>query len=225
MANVSLLTMLAIKLRFSILNLGTHVKKVKVQVYSLISSISSDIYILLPSHWTCLFVCHLNSTESMQSCSHFGALNLSYTLPSLSYHVLFFTWVKWSIWRLSALLKDKTSKKYVPILRGEKHDIFLKILHQAGSETSRQTVTLTNLSALTIAPCPSLCVYVILQLKKSQKAYKRIYDIMIYQWRIQKGWGLGGGGVMTITFRIPSYPKIGFSKPSIWSAIFCRVEP
>ena len=42
------------------------------------------LYNLLPGHWTCSFVCHFNSTESIQSCSHFGALNLSYTLPYVS---------------------------------------------------------------------------------------------------------------------------------------------
>ena len=36
----------------------------------------------------------------------------------------------------------------VPILRGGKHDIFLKILHQAVFETARQAVTLAKLLAL-----------------------------------------------------------------------------
>ena len=60
---------------------------------------------------TCSFVCHLNSTESIQSCSHFGA---SYTLPSLSYQVLIFTWVKWT-----DLPKDTTSKQCPNIERRE----------------------------------------------------------------------------------------------------------
>ena len=55
------------------------------------------LYILPPGHWTCSFVCHSNSPGIIQSCSRFGALNLSYTLPSLSYQVLILTWVKWSI--------------------------------------------------------------------------------------------------------------------------------
>ena len=46
----------------------------------------------------------------------------------------------------------------VPILRGDKHDISLKILHQAGFETARQPVTLAKLRALAIAPRPSLSV-------------------------------------------------------------------
>ena len=43
----------------------------------------------------------------------------------------------------------------VPGLRGEKHDISLKILHQAGFETARQAATSAERHALTIAPCPS----------------------------------------------------------------------
>ena len=76
-------------------------------------------YILPPGYWTCSFVCNINSTESIQSCSHFGALNLSYRLPSLSYQVLIFTWVKWSMWGLSALPNETTSKQCPNIERGE----------------------------------------------------------------------------------------------------------
>ena len=36
-----------------------------------------------------------------------------------------------------------------------KHEISLKIPHQAGFETARRAVTLTKLRALTIAPRPS----------------------------------------------------------------------
>ena len=42
----------------------------------------------------------------------------------------------------------------VPRLRGEKHDISLKILHPAGFETARQAATTAERHALTIAPCP-----------------------------------------------------------------------
>ena len=44
----------------------------------------------------------------------------------------------------------------VPRLRGEKRDISLKILHQAGFKTARQAATSAERHALTIAPCPSL---------------------------------------------------------------------
>ena len=48
----------------------------------------------------------------------------------------------------------------VPILRGGKHDISLKILHQAEFEHARQAVTLAKLRALTIAPRPLLTMLV-----------------------------------------------------------------
>ena len=44
----------------------------------------------------------------------------------------------------------------VPRLRGEKHDISLKILHQAGFENVRQAATWAERHALTIPSCPSL---------------------------------------------------------------------
>ena len=47
----------------------------------------------------------------------------------------------------------------VPRLRREKHDISLKILHQAGFETARQAATSAERHALTIAPCPSLYIF------------------------------------------------------------------
>ena len=57
------------------------------------------------AHRTYRTHCHLCPTkysfspESSEAfCSRFGASNLSYTLPSLSYQVLIFTPVKWSIW-------------------------------------------------------------------------------------------------------------------------------
>ena len=42
----------------------------------------------------------------------------------------------------------------VPKLRGEKHDISSKILHQAGFETARQAATARKRNALAVAPCP-----------------------------------------------------------------------
>ena len=50
----------------------------------------------------------------------------------------------------------------VPRLRGQKHDISLKILHQAGFETARQAATSAKRHALTIAPCPSLVIVIVL---------------------------------------------------------------
>ena len=82
--------------------------KVKVQVFKVWYPVWR-LYILPPGHWTCSFMCHFNSPGSIQSFSRFGALNLSYTLPSLSFQVLIFTWVKWSIWEWSVLPKDTPS--------------------------------------------------------------------------------------------------------------------
>ena len=125
--------------------------KVKVQVYRLISSILSDLYILPPghlwaistprrtyspaaisAHWTLSSHCHLCPTRysfSPESCEAFEG---EVPCPRTQH------------------------RNNVPILRGEKHDISLKILQQAGFETARQAATLSKLRALTIAPCPSL---------------------------------------------------------------------
>ena len=102
---------------------------------------------------------HFNLKESIQSCSHFGALNLSYTLPSLSHLVLIFTWVKKAFEGEVPCLATQ-HRNNVPRLRGEKHDFSLKILHQAGFETARQVATLSKRHALAIAPCPSLRKYI-----------------------------------------------------------------
>ena len=47
----------------------------------------------------------------------------------------------------------------VLILGGGGHDIFLKILHQAGFETTRQAWTLAKRHALAIAPHPSKTLF------------------------------------------------------------------
>ena len=76
----------------------------------------------------------------------------------------------------------RTQHRYnVPILRGEKHDIFPKILHQAGFETTRQAVTLAKLRALAIALF-SIYVYKIAlwrdgELKYSPKDLHKSYII------------------------------------------------
>ena len=120
--------------------------------------LSSDIYILPLGHWTCSFVCHFNSTESIQSCSRFGALNSSYTLPSLSYQVGRYSFSPESSEAFEGEVPCPRTQHLnnVPRLRVEKNDISLKILHQAGFETARQAATLAERHALTIAPCPFL---------------------------------------------------------------------
>ena len=65
-----------------------HLKR---QIYLQVRRLISRFCILSPGHWTYSSVCQFKSTESIPSCSHVGALNLSYTLPSLSYQVLIYT--------------------------------------------------------------------------------------------------------------------------------------
>ena len=64
-------------------------REVKVQVFLIVCCQVWRPILLHPGRWTCSFMCHFNSLGSIQSCSRFGALNLSYTLQSLSYQVLF----------------------------------------------------------------------------------------------------------------------------------------
>ena len=89
--------------------------------------------ILPPGHWTCSFVCHFNFTESIQSCSRFGAINLSYTLPSLSYQVAYsFSPESSEAFEGEVPYPRTQHLNNVPRLTGEKQDIYLKILPQTG---------------------------------------------------------------------------------------------
>ena len=108
--------------------------KVKVQVfYSLISSLKTY-------HRT------------------FGASNLSYTLPSLSYQIAYsFSTESSEAFEGEVACPRTHHLNNVPIFRREKHyDISLNILQQAGFETTRQAATSAERHALTIVPCPSL---------------------------------------------------------------------
>ena len=85
--------------------------------------------------------------------SAISALGTSRT-PSLSYQYSFTP--EWSEARESKVPCPWTQHRdNVPILWREKHDISLKILHQAGFETALQAVTLAKLRALAIAPRPN----------------------------------------------------------------------
>ena len=72
--------------------------KVKVQVYSLVSSAkrhSPNFTQLSPSHRTCSFISHLNSPWSIQPGCHFSAHGPVQTQkPSLSYQVPTYSWVE-----------------------------------------------------------------------------------------------------------------------------------
>ena len=94
--------------------------KVKVRVYSLISSLkihhpTLHFYPLVtgPVH-----LCAISTPRRAYSPAAVSA-HWTYTLPSLSYQVLIFTWAKWSIWGLSALLNEAILKQCTNIKRGE----------------------------------------------------------------------------------------------------------
>ena len=92
----------------------------------------------------------------MLSCSHFSALNLSYTLPDLCPTRYSFSPESSEVFLGLVPCPRTQHRNNVPILRGEKHDISLKILHQAGFETAGQAATMAKPHALTIVPCPAL---------------------------------------------------------------------
>ena len=87
-------------------------KKVKVQVYSLISNISSDFYIFTP--WSLdLFIRVPSQLHGEHSPA---AISAQQTIIHISIFVLP---VKWNIRGLSDLLKDTTLKQCPYIERGE----------------------------------------------------------------------------------------------------------
>ena len=113
---------------------------------------------ITPGHSTCSFMYHFDSLfGAYNTCSHFGARNAHIAISVLPATHLHLSQVKHV--RIKCLAQGHNIDN-VPILRGEKHDISLKILHQAGCETARQAVTLTKLRALAIAPRPSLFVII-----------------------------------------------------------------
>ena len=58
--------------------------------------------------------------------------------------------------RVKCLAQGQNIETMSQYWEGGKHDISLKILHQARFETARQAATLTKLRGLTIASCPAL---------------------------------------------------------------------
>ena len=99
-------------------------------------------------HWTCSFVCHLNSTDHtvLQS---FRCIELIVHIAIYGYS---FTPESSEACEGKVPYPRTQHRNNVPMLRGEKHDISLQILHRAGFETPRQTATLAKLHLLTIAP-------------------------------------------------------------------------
>ena len=126
-------------------------------VYSLLSSLKIHHLTLhfFPGLSTCSFVCHFNSTESIESCSisaHEFIVHIAIVvLPGTHF-------LPWSSEAFEGEMPRTRihHRNNVPRLRGEKHDISLKIMHPAGLETERQAATLAKHHALTIVPCPYL---------------------------------------------------------------------
>ena len=67
------------------LHVGLYGWRCRFIVWCQISIPSIRLYSLPPGQCTCSFVFHFNSTENIQSSSRVGALDWSYTLPSLSW--------------------------------------------------------------------------------------------------------------------------------------------
>ena len=134
-------------------------KKVNVQVYSLISSLKSE-------DLSSDFTFYPLVTGPVHSCA-ISTPWRAYSPAAVSAHWTYRTHCHLCPNRYS--FSPESSEAFegevpcprtqhlnnVPRLRGEKHDISLKILQQVGFETARQTATLAERLALTIAPCPS----------------------------------------------------------------------
>ena len=131
--------------------------KVKGQVYNLISNLKT--YRLTPGHWSCSFVCHSSSTGSIQSCSRFGALNVYRTHCHLCPIRNLFSPDSSEAFEGEVPCPRTQHLNNVPRFRGDKHDISLKILHQAGFETARQAATSAKCHDLTIPPCYTVTPY------------------------------------------------------------------
>ena len=107
---------------------------------------------ITPGHWTCSFMYYFNSLFEAYSISVLGTCRTHCHLCPTRYS---YTPESSGACEGKVPCPRTQHRNNVPILRGEKHDISLKILHQAGFETARQAVTLAKLRSLAIAPRPS----------------------------------------------------------------------
>ena len=111
---------------------------------------------ITPGHWTCSFMYHFNSHLEQTALAAISALGTNRTHCHLCPTRYSFTPESSEACEGKVPCPRTQHRNNAPILRGEKHDISLKILHQAGFETARQAATLAKLRALAIAPRPSL---------------------------------------------------------------------
>ena len=107
---------------------------------------------IIPGHQTCSFMYHFNSLGNIQHCSHVTLATCCTTIaisvpPGTHLHLIEVKHLR---------IRTQHWHHNVPVFRGEKHDISLKILHLASLKLAPQAETLAILRALAIAPRPSL---------------------------------------------------------------------
>ena len=99
----------------------------------------------------------------------------------------------------------------VSLSRGEKQYIYLKILHQAGFETTQQASSLANLHALTIAPRLSLSVPRLVPVENNK-----------YLNNVRANEMMNGVGAFDFLFPSTSYSGQFTVFCSTWIAFVCR---
>ena len=113
----------------------------------------SRIYNISPGHWTCSFVCHFNSTESIIVLQPFQRIELSIHIAT---SVLPGTHLHLSQTNLGSV-KCLAQGHDVPTLKGGRHDNFLKTCTKEELNShGRMPATMAKRNALTITPHPSL---------------------------------------------------------------------
>ena len=86
---------------------------------------------------------HFNSPGSIHSCCHFGALNLSYILASLSYQVRIYSCSQYiyidnrQYCAISHRILGHKQRNNVPTLRGEKHENLSLTGFEPGSDNCK----------------------------------------------------------------------------------------
>ena len=90
-----------------------------------------SLYISPPGYWTCSFVCHLNSAENIQSCSHFGATEL---IIHIAISVLPHTHFHLSHLRRQCLAQEHNIEKMSQYYVGRNMIIHVKSYNKRGSK-------------------------------------------------------------------------------------------
>ena len=123
----------------------------KIMASSYIAHIQCSVRLthITPGHWTCSFMYHFNAVFGAYSAC-ISALGTSRTHSHLCPTRCSFTPESSEACEGKVPCPRIQHQNNIPILRGEKHDISLKILHQAGFETARQAMALAKLCALAI---------------------------------------------------------------------------